>query len=362
LASFRIRIALNSRARDGGGPDRASERIEADSIGPMSSLSSSEAAAADAERAEPSDRRFELGAELRNDGRWVRQDSVFRRRVTADGSSGFAAEAGRYHLYASLACPWSHRTVIGRALKGLEGAISVSYVDPFRDARGWAFSGGEFVDTVNGFAFLSEAYAATDAGFEGHVTVPVLWDRETHQIVSNESADILRMLNDAFDDLGDGDVDLCPRELREEIDAVNAFVYENVNNAVYEAGFSTNQDVYRERCLRVFGAFDQLEARLASSRCLVGERPTEADWRLFPTLVRFDSVYYLHFKCNLRRLVDYPNLWAYARDLYQQPRIAETVSIDQIKRHYYTTHDMINPSRLIPAGPELDFLAPHGRG
>jgi glutathionyl-hydroquinone reductase len=180
--------------------------------------------------------------------------------------------------------------------------------------------------------------------------------------VSNESADILRMLNDAFDDLGDGDVDLCPRELREEIDAVNAFVYENVNNAVYEAGFSTNQDVYRERCLRVFGAFDQLEARLASSRCLVGERPTEADWRLFPTLVRFDSVYYLHFKCNLRRLVDYPNLWAYARDLYQQPRIAETVSIDQIKRHYYTTHDMINPSRLIPAGPELDFLAPHGRG
>jgi putative glutathione S-transferase len=328
----------------------------------MSSSSHSEAAAPDAGQGQPTRRWFELGAELGDDGRWVRQESAFRRHVSADGSSGFPAAAGRYHLYASLACPWSQRTLIGRLLKGLEPAIAVSYADPFRDARGWAFSGGGFVDTVNGFSFIREAYAATDPSFDGRITLPVLWDRETAQIVSNESGDILRMLNDAFDGLADGDVDLYPAELRDEIDAVNAFVYENVNNAVYEAGFSRNQDVYREACLRVFAALDELEERLASTRYLVGERPTEADWRLFPTLVRFDTVYYLHFKCNLRRLMDYPNLWAYARDLYQQPRIAETVSIDQIKRHYYTTHDMINPSRLIPAGPELDFLAPHGRG
>jgi putative glutathione S-transferase len=328
----------------------------------MSSSSHSEVAAPDAGQREPSRRWFELGAELGDDGRWVRQESAFRQHVSADGSSGFPAAAGRYHLYASLACPWSQRTLIGRLLKGLETAIAVSYADPFRDARGWAFSGGEFVDTVNGFSFIRAAYAATDPSFDGRITLPVLWDSETAQIVSNESGDILRMLNEAFDGLADGDVDLYPAELRYEIDVVNAFVYENVNNAVYEAGFSSNQDVYREACLRVFAALDELEERLASTRYLVGERPTEADWRLFPTLVRFDAVYYLHFKCNLRRLVDYPNLWAYTRDLYQQPRIAETVSIDQIKRHYYTTHDMINPRRLIPAGPELDFLAPHGRG
>lgn len=307
-------------------------------------------------------RRFELGRELGDDGRWIRQESAFRGWVTADGSSGFPAEARRYHLYASLACPWSQRTLIGRLVKGLEGVIAVSYADPYRDARGWAFSGGEFVDRANGFAFLSEAYAATDPRFDGRVTLPVLWDERTGRIVSNESGDILRMLGSAFDELAERDVDLYPLELRDEIDALNEFVYENVNNAVYEAGFSRDQAAYEEACERVFAGLDTLEERLGSTRYLVGDAPTEADWRLFPTLVRFDAVYYLHFKCNRRRIVDYPNLWAYTRDLYQLPRIAETVSLDQIKRHYYTTHDMINPGRLIPVGPDLDFLAPHGRG
>jgi putative glutathione S-transferase len=307
-------------------------------------------------------RRFGLGRELREDGRWVRQSSAFRGWVTPDGGSGFPAEAGRYHLYASLACPWSQRTLIGRILKGLERAVPVSYADPYRDARGWAFTGGEFVDRANGFAFLSEAYAATDPGFDGRVTLPVLWDTQTGQIVSNESGDIVRMLNAGFGDLARRDVDLYPAPLREEIDALNEFVYERINNGVYEAGFSTSQDAYEVACGRVFAGLDRLEERLESSRYLVADVPTEADWRLFPTLVRFDTVYYLHFKCNRRRIVDYPNLWGYARDLYQQPHIAETVAFDQIKRHYYTTHDMINPSGLIPLGPDLDFTAPHGRG
>jgi putative glutathione S-transferase len=310
---------------------------------------------------EPPERRFELGRELGDDGRWVRQASAFRGWVTADGSSGLAAEGGRYHLYASLACPWSQRTLIGRLLKGLESAIAVSYADPYRDARGWAFSGGEFVDHANGFAFLSEAYAATDPSFDGRVTLPVLWDRRTRKIVSNESGDILRMLGTAFDGLAEKDVDLYPAGLRGEIDALNAHVYENLNNAVYEAGFSRDQRAYEAACERVFATLDGLEERLRSARYLLGDTPTEADWRLFPTLVRFDAVYYLHFKCNRRRIVDYPSLWAYTRDLYQRPRIAETVSLEQIKRHYYTTHGMINPSGLIPVGPDLDFLAPHGR-
>jgi putative glutathione S-transferase len=317
---------------------------------------------AEASSAPAPEQRFELGRELREDGRWVRQVSAFRGWVTPDGSSGFPAETGRYHLYACLACPWSQRTLIGRLLKGLESSIAVSYTDPYRDARGWAFSGGEFVDRLNGFAFLSEAYAATDPAFDGRVTLPVLWDGLTGRIVSNESGDILRMLGSGFGELAQNDVDLYPPGLREEIDALNGFIYENVNNGVYQAGFSRSQDAYEQACNRVFAALDQLEARLGSSRYLVGAAPTEADWRFFPTLVRFDTVYYLHFKCNRRRIVDYPNLWGYARDLYQQPRVAETVSLEQIKRHYYTTHDMINPSRLIPVGPDLDFLAPHGRG
>ena len=305
---------------------------------------------------------FELGHELSGDGCFVRQESAFRRWVTADGSSGFPAAAGRYHLYACLCCPWSQRAVIGRLLKGLEGSISLSYVDPYRDARGWAFTGGEFVDPVNGFELIGEAYAATDPSFDERYSLPVLWDTETRQIVSNESGEILRMLNGEFGAFAQHDVDLYPRALRPEIDALNALIYENVNNGVYEAGFSRNQAVYEATCERVFAVLDQLEERLGSSRYLVGDAPTEADWRLFPTLVRFDTVYYVHFKVNLRRIVDYPNLWAYARDLYQQPGIAATVDMGQIKRHYFTTHDMINPGRLIPVGPELDFLAPHGRG
>jgi len=307
-------------------------------------------------------RRFALDGELSEDGRFIRHESAFRRWVTADGSSGFPAEAGRYHLYVCLCCPWSHRVAIGRVLKGLERAISISYVDPFRDARGWAFTGGEFVDPLNGFTFLREAYEATDAGFAERVTVPVLWDKETGQIVNNESSDILRMLGTAFDAVAERDVDLYPQPLRSEIDAVNDLVYENVNDGVYKAGFSTSQAAYEKAAENVFAVLDRLEERLGASRYLVGDEPTEADWRLFPTLVRFDAVYYSHFKCNRRRVLDYPNLWAYTRDLYQQPRIAETVAMDQIKRHYYTTHDMINPTRIIPIGPDIDFLAPHGRG
>jgi putative glutathione S-transferase len=305
---------------------------------------------------------FELGRELTRDGCFVRQESVFRRWVTADGSSGFPAAAGRYHLYASLACPWSQRTIIGRLLKGLERAIAVSWLDPYRDARGWAFSGGTFVDRANGFAFLSEAYLATDPGYDDRVTLPVLWDTETGQIVSNESGDLLRMLNGAFDAYARHDVDLYPPELRQEIDALNELVYPSLNNGVYEAGFSRQQEAYERACTGVFTTLDMLEARLGSARYLTGEAPTEADWRLFPTLVRFDTVYYLHFKCNRRRIVDYPNLWGYSRDLYQLPGIAATVDMDQIKRHYYTTHDMISPSRLVPLGPDLDFTSAHGRG
>jgi glutathionyl-hydroquinone reductase len=305
---------------------------------------------------------FELGEELSPDGRFIRQESAFHRWVTADGSSGFPAVAGRYHLYAALACPWSQRSLIVRLLKGLEGAIGVSYLDPYRDSRGWTFTGGEFVDGVNGFEFLAEAYFATDPGFDDRVTVPVLWDTETRQIVSNESGEIMRMLGSEFDALAEHDVDLYPEPLRTEIDSLELLLYEGLNNAVYVAGFSTNQEAYEEAVALVFRTLDHLEERLGSSRCLVGDSPTEPDWRLFPTLLRFDTVYYGHFKCNRRRIVDYPNLWGYARDLYQLPRVAETVSMEQIKRHYYTTHDMLNPSRIIPAGPELDWLAPHGRG
>jgi putative glutathione S-transferase len=306
-------------------------------------------------------RGFELGREISAEGRFERQQSVFRRWITADGSSGFPAAPGRYHLYVCLACPWSHRAVVVRHVKGLEEAISMSLVDPYRDERGWAFTGGEFTDEVNHFSFLSEAYQATDPGFTGRVTVPVLWDRLTGQIINNESSDIVRMFNDACASLAREDVDLYPRALRAEIDALNTVVYDDVNNGVYKAGFATSQVAYDEAYERLFARLDELEERLGASRFLVGPRPTEADWRLFPTLVRFDAVYYSHFKCNRRRLVDYPNLWGYTRDLYQQPGIADTVAMDQIKRHYYTTHGFLNPSRIIPRGPQIDFLAPHDR-
>ena len=311
---------------------------------------------------------FELGREVATDGRFVRQESVFRRWVSDDGSSEFPLQAGRYHLYVSLACPWSHRTVIVRAVKGLSAAVGMSYVAPFRDERGWAFTGerfvepasgltGEYTDAINGFSLLSEAYATTAPGFEGRVTVPVLWDTTTGQVVSNESADIVRMFNGAFDRLAGERVDLYPAALRAEIDTINEFVYDRVNNGVYRAGFARRQEAYDEAFGALFAALDELEERLGRQRFLVGDQITEADWRLFPTLVRFDAVYYSHFKCNERRLIDYPNLWSYTRDLYQQPGIAATVAIQQIKRHYYTTHDFLNPSRIIPDGPALDFAA-----
>ncbi len=311
---------------------------------------------------------FDLGPELASDGRFVRQESAFRRWVTADGSSGFPATAGRYHLYVSLACPWSHRAVLARVVKGLEGAVGISYAAPFRDERGWAFTGesftepatglsGRYTDAVNGFALLSEAYAATDPAFGGRVTVPVLWDTETGQIVSNESADIVRMFNDAFDGLATEHVDLYPQSLRPGIDSLNDFVYDRVNNGVYKAGFARSQAAYDAAFRALFAALDELEDRLSRNRYLLGDALTEADWRLFPTLVRFDAVYYSHFKCNQRRVIDYPNLWRYTRDLYGRPGIAATVAMEQIKRHYYTTHDFLNPSRIVPDGPALDFSA-----
>jgi putative glutathione S-transferase len=306
--------------------------------------------------------RFALGPE-RSGGAFVRQASQIRDWVSADGSTGFPAEPGRYHLYVSLACPWSHRAVIMRALKGLEDVVSLSNAHPFRDERGWAFPGDGFTDDVNGFAFLSEAYARTVEDYPGRVTVPVLWDKRTGRVINNESADIMRMLNSAFDDWGDPSLDLYPTSLRDEIDQLNEQIYDDLNNAVYRAGFAGSQDAYDAAYRDVFELLPELDARLATRRFLLGDGIVETDWRLFVTLVRFDAVYHTHFRCNGARIVDYQNLWGYTRDLYQQPKVAATVAMDQIKRHYYTTHDMLNPSRIIPRGPEqLDFLAPHGRG
>lgn len=297
------------------------------------------------------------------DGEFERQEDQFRDWVTRDGASGYPAEAGRYHLYVSLACPWAHRTVILRKLKKLEGVIGMTVVDPVRDERGWAFRDGpgHSEDPVNGFRFLSEAYKATDPHYDARVTVPVLWDRKKGRIVSNADDEIVRMLNSAFDDFTDSDLDFYPEELRGEIDRVNALVYPNVNDGVYRAGFATTQAAYERAVRRLFEALDQLEERLSRQRYLVGGRLTEADWRLFPTLIRFDAVYYVHFKCNLHRIVDYPNLYGYLRDLYQHDGIAKTVNFDHIKRHYYTTHTDINPTRIVPLGPEMDLDAPHGR-
>jgi putative glutathione S-transferase len=295
---------------------------------------------------------------------FVREDASFRDWVTADGSSGYPAEAGRYHLYVSLACPWAHRTLIVRALKGLQDAIGVSIVDPIRDERGWAFRDvrGATGDPLHGWSYLSEAYTATAPGYDAHVSVPVLWDTRTGRIVNNESADIIVMLNEAFDAFAvHPDVDLYPSALRGEIDELNRVVYETVNNGVYRAGFAPTQEDYDEAVHPLFATLDHLDERLASRRYLVGDRHTLADWRLFTTLVRFDPVYAGHFKCNLRRIVDYAHLPAYLRDLYQTPGVAETVDMDHIKRHYYATHPSINPSGIVPAGPILDLDAPHGR-
>jgi glutathionyl-hydroquinone reductase len=293
-------------------------------------------------------------------GAFVRSETTFRRWITADGSSGFRAEPGRYHLFVSLACPWASRVVIVRKLKKLQDAISMSTV--YWGDEGWFGAGGDsFPETVKGSIRLHQVYTAAQPSYTGRVTVPVLWDHKQRTIVNNDSAEILRMLNGEFDAFGDPTVDFYPEELRPEIDRLNAFVYENVNDGVYRAGFATSQWAYEEAFERLFAALDELEARLARSRYLVGDRITEADWRLFTTLVRFDLVYYAHFKCNRRRLVDYRNLWAYTRDLYQVHGVAETVDLDHIKRHYYVSQDWINPTRIVPKGPEIDFAAPHGR-
>jgi putative glutathione S-transferase len=292
-----------------------------------------------------------------DDGSFIRQVSRFRDVVVR-------GEAGRYHLYVSLACPWAHRTVIYRHLKGLEEAVSMTIVDPERDDRGWAITDtpGTTPDPVNGFRFLSEAYRLTDPDFDRRVTVPSLWDTRTGRIVNNESSEIIRMFDEAFDEVATNPgLRLCPPELRDEIDAINAIVYENVNDGVYRCGFARTQQAYERAFAALFATLDDLDERLATRRFLLGDPITEADWRLFVTLVRFDAVYVGHFKCNLRRIDDYPNLSGYLRDLYQQPGIAATVNLDHIKRHYYRTHPSINPTRIVPVGPALDLDRAHGR-
>lgn len=305
-------------------------------------------------------------------GEFQRQEDAFREWISADGSTPYPAVAGRYHLYISYACPWASRTVIFRKLKGLEKAIGMTVVDPIRDERGWAFrdpsetttsvSSFPSTDPVNGFHFLSEAYAATDPNFDGRVTVPVLWDKETKKIVNNCEDDICQMFNDAFNAIAQNKrIDFFPKEIEDEHTRLAGFLYENVNNGVYKAGFATRQRPYEISCRKLFEALDQLEQRLSTSRYLFDKRVVEADWRLFCTLIRFDVVYHGHFKCNVRRIIDYPNLQGYLMDLYQQPGIAETVNFDHIKRHYYMTHTQINPTRIVPIGPALDLTKPHGR-
>lgn len=304
-------------------------------------------------------------------GAFKRDTSRFRNWVTRDGSAGpsgkagFKAEAGRYHLYVSYACPWAHRTLIFRAIKGLEGLIDISVVHPDMLDDGWTFDrdfDGATGDTLYGHSFMRDVYLQADPDISGRVTVPVLWDKAQGEIVSNESAEIIRMFNTAFDEITGNDDDYYPEALRAEIDAVNDRVYDTVNNGVYKSGFATTQEAYDKAVLPLFDSLDWLEERLSGQRYLAGDRLTEADWRLFTTLVRFDSVYHLHFKCNRKRIVDYPALWAYTRELFQHPGVAGTVHMDHIVRHYHYSHDTINPNRIIPVNPVLDFMVPHGRG
>jgi len=302
-------------------------------------------------------------------GRFVRKAPQFRNWITADGSAGptgeagFKAEAGRYHLYVSLACPWAHRTLIFRALKGLEGLISLSVVHWRMADKGWTFEPveGAVPDTVNGSEFMFQVYTSAQSDYSGRVTVPVLWDKKTKTIVSNESSEIIRMFNTSFDGVGAKEGDYYPAPLRAEIDTLNERIYDTVNNGVYKAGFATTQQAYEEAVTPVFETLDWLEARLSDQRYLTGARITEADWRLFTTLVRFDPVYVGHFKCNIRRIADYPALSGYVRDLYQHPGVAGTVNMDHIKNHYYASHESINPSLVVPLGPKIDFSAPHNR-
>lgn len=303
-------------------------------------------------------------------GRFQRAPSRFRNWIAADGSpglsgtGGFAAEPGRYHLYVSLACPWAHRTLIFRKLKKLEDVISVSVVSWYMGSSGWTFdtATGSSGDRVNGESRLADVYLIADPHYSGRVTVPILWDKTKRTIVNNESAEIIRMLNTAFDAYTDARVDFYPVTLRAEIDRVNEYVYTNVNNGVYRTGFATTQEAYEEAFATLFNALDEIERRLSAQRYLVGAQVTEADWRLFTTLIRFDAVYVGHFKCNLRRIADYPNLSNYLRDLYQTPGVAETVDLGHCKRHYYVSHATINPTGIVPLGPQLDFSAPHDRG
>ncbi len=301
----------------------------------------------------------EFPAEQSESGEFNRQESVFRRWVGQDPP----VEPGRFHLYVSLACPWAHLVIIARGVLNLEEALSLSVVDPIRDERGWAFreGRGHGPDPIEGFEFLSEAYERTDPAFTGRVTVPVLWDKQERQIVNNESSEVLRMLGGPFRELSGSALDLYPEAHREAIDAVNAKVYDNVNNGVYRSGFATSQAAYEQAVSALFETLDELEDRLSQSRYLVGDALTEADIRLFTTLIRFDAVYHGHFKCNVRRIADYEHLHGYLRDLYQTPGFGETVDFDHIKRHYYQTHGNINPTRIVPVGPDQDLEAPHDR-
>ncbi len=302
-------------------------------------------------------------------GRFVRKDAQLRNWVTPDGApgptgkGGFKAEPGRYHLYVSYACPWAHRTLIFRRLKGLEESIPVSVVHWFMGEHGWTFDEGEGViaDPIFNAKFAHEIYTHANPNYTGRVTVPILWDKQTQTIVNNESSEIIRMFNSAFDQVGAKPGDYYPAELRAEIDGLNDRIYNTVNNGVYKCGFATTQDAYEEALVPLFETLDWLDQRLANQRYLTGNRVTEADWRLFTTLVRFDPVYVGHFKCNLHRIVDYPHLWPYVRDLYQTPGVAETVNFIHIKRHYYQSHGTINPTRVVPVGPEIDFMVPHQR-
>ena len=302
-------------------------------------------------------------------GRFVRKAPQFRNWITADGSAGpsgdagFKAETDRYHLYVSLACPWAHRTLIFRALKGLENMIPISTVHWYMADSGWTFEPGEGVmpDSVNDAEYMYQVYTAAMPDYSGRVTVPVLWDKQNSTIVSNESPEIIRMFNSAFDNVGAKEGEYYPEPLRTEIDSLNDRIYESVNNGVYKCGFATTQEAYEEALVPLFDTLDWLDDRLSTQRYLTGSDITEADWRLFTTLIRFDPVYVGHFKCNVRRIADYPNLSEYVRDLYQQPGVAETVNMQHIKNHYYGSHETVNPSGVIPLGPDIDFSLPHNR-
>ena len=305
--------------------------------------------------------RGQFPAEQTDDGEFPRQEDAFRQWISTDGSTPFPAEPARYHLYVSLACPWAHRSLIVRQLRGLH-TIGYTVVDPVRDEQGWAFRDGpgHGRDPVNGFQYLREAYDKSQPGFKGRWTVPVLWDKQRGVIVNNSEDDICRMFQEVFPAASDAP-DLFPATLREEQNQLSAVIYEEVNNGVYRAGFATSQRAYEAAVQRLFSRLDALDARLANRRYLLGNAPVETDWRLFCTLIRFDAVYHGHFKCNVRRIVDYPHLWPYLRDLYSTPGIAATVNLDHIKRHYYMTHPEINPTRIVPVGPHLDLNEPHQR-